>query len=102
MAAEVLRGPAEGGTQVGTSDVADEESVAGENGVGFDGFLGEVEDEDGNGFDGVAGGFEDLETKSGEVEKISVFHGDERILGLSSRTEADVRSTAVAEFKVSS
>ncbi len=100
MAAEFLGGPAEGGAEVGAADVADEEGVAGEDGVGFVGALLEVEDEDGDGFDGVAGGFEDLEAEAGEVEGVAVFHGDEFVLGLGLGAEADVGAAAVAEFEM--
>jgi hypothetical protein len=66
VAAELLGGPAEGGAEVRAADVADEEGVAGEDGVGLVWGYSEIEDEDGDGLDGVAGGFEDLEPEAGE------------------------------------
>ena len=100
VAAELLGGPAERGAEVGAADVADEEGVAGEDGVGLVGALVEVEDEDGDGLDGVAGGFEDLEAEAGEVEGVAVFHGDELVLGFGVGAEADVGAAAVAEFEM--
>ena len=47
-AAELRGGPAERGAEIGAADVADEERVAGEDGVGLRGADGEIEDEDGD------------------------------------------------------
>ena len=60
VGAEVAGCPPERSAQVGAADVTDEQSVAGEDGVGFCRVFLEIEDQDRDGLDGVAGGFEDL------------------------------------------
>ena len=46
VAAKIVSGPAERGAEVGAANVADEEGVSGEDGVGFVGIFLEVEDEE--------------------------------------------------------
>ena len=100
MTAEGLGGPAEGGTQVGATDVADEQGVSGEDGIGGVGIFLEIVDEDGDGFDGVAGGLQDVEAEAGEIEGVAVFHGDEGVVGVGLGSESNVRAAAVAQFEV--
>ncbi len=97
---ELSSGPAECGAEIGASDIADEEGVAGEDGVRFGGIGGEVEDEDGDGLRGVAGGFEDLEANVAEVETIAVVEWGEGVLGFGGSAEADGGADAVAKFEM--
>jgi len=98
--AELSGGPAEGGAEIGSADIADEEGVAGEDGVRFVGIGVAVEDEDGDGFGRVAGGFEDLESDLAEVEAVAVAEWGERVLGFGGGTEADSGADAVAELEM--
>ena len=94
-------GPAERSAQVGAADVADEEGVAGEDGVGLGRAFGEVEDEDarwtrwcGRGFRGPA------RRRPGKPRRVAILHGDEGILGFGAGAEVDGRAAAVAEFEM--
>jgi hypothetical protein len=75
MRAEIVGGPAEQRAQIGAADIADEESVAREDGAGFGGLLLKIEHEDGNGLDGVAGSFEDSRRRPGKLSVSPFFIG---------------------------
>src|SRR5579872_2926095 len=105
MRSQVIGGPAERSTQVGTADIADEERVAGEDGVGLSGIFVEIvfrqiENQNRNRLDGVAGRFEHLQAKAGEFERVAVFHGDEFVFRLGARAQMNGRTAAVAQFEV--
>jgi hypothetical protein len=101
MAAEFLGGPAEGGAQVGPTDVADEQGVPGEDCVRFIRVFLEVEQENRDRFDRVPRSLQDLQVQSRELERIAVFHRDKLVLGLGSRSEADLCAAAVAQLEMS-
>src|SRR5438876_6185776 len=100
MGAEVVGCPPERSSQVGAADVTDEQSVPGEDGVGFGGVLLEIEGQDRDGLDGVAGGFEHLQAQSREVERIAVRHRHEGVFRLGARSEMDGRAATVAQFQM--
>ena len=100
VGAEVVGGPPERSAQVGAADVADEQRVAGEDGVRFRGVLLEIEDQDRDRLDGVAGGFEDLQAQSRELERIAVLHRDEGVFRLGAGAEMDGRAATVAQFQM--
>ena len=60
------------GGEIGAADVADEESVAGEDGARVGG-RGEIGEDGADAFDGVAGGVEEVEAGVAELEGVAVF-----------------------------
>ena len=71
QAAERVGGEAARGVQVRTADVADEECVAGEHGVGHGGRLREIEDEQRDGVGGVARRGERLQAHLAEFDLVA-------------------------------
>ena len=61
VGAEIVGAPPQRGAQVGAAYVADEQSVAGENGVRLGRIFVEIEHEDRDRLDSVAGGLEHLQ-----------------------------------------
>ena len=100
VGAQVVSGPAKRGAQVRAADIADEQRVAGQHGIGFGRILFQIENQDRNRLDGVAGRLKHFEAQPRELERIAVFHRDEGVLGLGARTEMDDRARAVAQFQV--
>ena len=82
QAAEIGGRPAERGAQIGAANIADEQSISGEHGVGLGVADVQVIDHDGNGFGSVPGRLEDLETHASEFDDGGVAQRDERIRGL--------------------
>ena len=100
VGAEIVGAPPQRGAQGGAAYVADEQSVAGENGVRLGRIFVEIEHEDRDRLDSVAGGLEHLQTQSREAESIAVFHGDEGVFSLGAGTEMDGRAAAGAQLEV--
>ena len=100
MRAEIVGGPAQRGAQVGAADVADEQRVAGEDGVRFGRVLLQIEHQDRDGLDGVARGFQHLQAQAREVERVAVLHGDEGVFRLGARAEMDGGAATVAQFQM--
>ena len=72
QAGELLRSVI--GREIGTAHVADEERVAGEDGVGVGRAL-RVGDQDGDALEGVAGGFEEAQNAVAEADLIAIATG---------------------------
>jgi len=98
--AEVGGGPAQRRAKIGAADVADEQGVAGENGVRLGTTAMEIEDEKRNGFGSMAGSFEGLDTHASELDRGTVGERGETILGLSLRTEVNRSAKAIAKFEM--
>jgi hypothetical protein len=98
--AEVVGRPPQRRAQVGAADVADKQSVAGEDGVRFCRVLLEIEDQDRDRLDGVAGSFEHFEAQSREFERIAVLHRHEGVFRLGAGAEMDGRAATVAQFQM--
>src|SRR5438477_12023080 len=79
MCAQIVGGPPERSPQVGTADIADKQSIAGENGVRLYAVFLEIEDQDRNGLDRMAGSFENLEPQPRELQRIAVLHRHESV-----------------------
>jgi hypothetical protein len=100
-AAEFCGRPAERGTQVGTADVADEQSVASEDGVGG-GIAGvEVVNEDGDGLRSVAGGFERLQADAAELDDVALAARRVGVCGFGGGAEINRRARQIAQFQMS-
>src|SRR6188474_2179800 len=100
MRAEVFRGPTQRSTQVRAADIADEQRVAAEHGMGNQWVLGEIESQDRNGLDRVSGGMKYLQPEPGKVERIAVLHRHERVFRLRPRAQMDGRAATVAQLEV--
>ncbi len=100
VSAEVAGTPTERSPQVGAADVTNEQSVAGEDGVGFCRVLLEIEYQDRDGLDGMAGSFEHLQAQPREVQGIAVLHWHEGVFRLGAGAEMDGRAATVAQLQV--
>ena len=92
---ELLRGVV--GGEIGAAYVADEESVAGEDGSGACG-RGEVGEDGADAFDGVAGGVEEVEAGVAELEGVAVFDGGVGEGGVGVFAEIDAGAGALGEL----
>ncbi len=95
MGAEVAGSPSERCAQVRAPDVADEQRIAGQDGVGFGRILLKIEHQDRDRFDGMAGGLQHLEAQPRKLERIAVLHRYERVFGLGAGTEMDGSRAAI-------
>ena len=99
-AAEFRGRPAERRAQIGPADVADEERVAGEHGVGLRVAGVEIVDDDGDRFRRVAGRFQHLQAHAAEFENVAIVKRREGVGRLRGGAEIDGRADAIAQLQM--
>ena len=80
--AEIRGGPTESGAKIGTANIADEESVAGEDGERHGFTLCEIEDKKRNGLGRVARSFESFKTHAAKFDDGAIGKRSEAIFRL--------------------
>ena len=98
LPAQVLGVHAGCGQQVGAAHIADEERVSGEDRMGLDLVLFQVEDEQADGFRRMAGRLEGLQTDGAKVDGIAILERDEVIVGPPLRAEVDIGAGALLDL----
>src|SRR5215467_3004216 len=86
MRAEFVSGPPKRGSQVRTADIADEQSISGEDCARLCGVVLQIEDQNRNRFDCMSRSFKNLQAQTGKFQDILVLHGDEGIFRFRTRT----------------
>src|SRR5215469_10822880 len=103
-AAQVSRGPAEGGAQIGAAHVTDEERVAGEHGgrtrVRCPALSIQIMNENGNGFRGVPWSLERHEAHAAELDSVAIMERPESVIRLCRGPKINGRALAVAQLEV--
>lgn len=97
--AELLGGDADGREQVGASDIADEQRVAGEDAV-RDGVVGVLVHEDADGLGGVPGRLHDLQGDVTEGDPLALGERADRVLGLGPSAVSDPGAGLVRHLQV--
>ena len=100
LPAKVCSRPPECDTKVRTADVADEQRIAGQHGVGGGGAAIEIEDENRDRFGGMARRLECLEAHASQLHTIAVSERRERELRLRRPAKIDRRADAIAQLQV--
>src|SRR5438105_7156493 len=100
LPAKVCSRPPECDTKVRTADVADEQRIAGQHGVGGGGAAIEIEDENRDRFGGMARRLECLEAHASQLHTIAVSERRERELRLRRSAKIDRRADAIAQLQV--
>ena len=100
QAAEISSGPPESDPKIGTTYIADEQSVSGKDSVRLRIALAEIVDEKRNRFGSVAGSFEGCYAHEAKLDEGAVFEGSEAVLGLGFSAQVDCGADTIAEFQV--
>ena len=100
QASEVVGRPSERHAQIGTTDVADEQRVAGQDGLRLGGAAIEIVDDQRNRLGRVSRRLERLQPHSTEIDDVAVVERDERVLRSCGRAQIDLRPGAIAQFEV--
>ena len=98
--AQVGRRPTESDPQIGTTDIADKEGVAGEHRVRLRCAFLQIVHQKRNGFGSVAGGFEGFEAHVPEFDGGAVGERRKAVFGLGFGANIDHRTNPVAEFQM--
>ena len=100
QAAEVVRRPPERHAQIGTADVADEQRVAGQDGLRLGGAAIGIVDDQRDRLGRVTRRLERLQPHPAEIDDVAVVERRERVLRLRGRAQIDRRAGAIAQLEV--